>query len=329
MDDCRNAARPSEPPDARSWAQILTRYREPNHARSIVEIAITLGPLVALWVAAWAGYYLGFWWLSLLIAVPAAGFLVRLFMIQDDCGHGAFFSHRAANDWVGRVIGVLRLTPYDFWRRMHAAHHASSGNLDRRGLGDVKTLTVREYLARSLWGRLCYRLYRHPTVMFGIGPASLFVLQQRLPVGMLRSGGWRPWFSTMATNFAIELVVAVLIWCVGVGPFLLVHLPITLIAGSVGVWLFYVQHQFDPTFWARDGESTPPRSGPVWQFALRPAGNSAVVHSEYRHAPYSPPVQPHSLLPPAASTPRPSRAPRGEPCDAAAELHLRAARALG
>jgi fatty acid desaturase len=116
-------------------------------------------------------------------------------------------------------------------------------------LGDVKTLTVREYLARSLWGRLCYRLYRHPIVMFGIGPAYLFVLQQRLPVGMLRTGGWRPWLSTMATNFAIALVVAALVWFVGVGPFLLVHLPITLIAGSVGVWLFYVQHQFDPTFW--------------------------------------------------------------------------------
>ena len=156
-------------------------------------------------------------------------------MIQHDYGHGAFFSHRMANDWVGRVIGVLILTPYDFWRRKHAAHHASSGNLDRRGLGDVKTLTVREYLARS--GRLCYRLYRHPIVMFGIGPAYLFVLQQRLPVGMLRGGGWGPWLSTMATNFAIALVVAVLIWCVGVGPFLLVHLPITLIAGSVGVWL--------------------------------------------------------------------------------------------
>src|SRR6516164_8055769 len=99
LDDCRNAARRAEPPDARRWAQILTRYREPNHARSIVEIAITLGPLVALWVLAWAGYYLGFWWLSLLIAVPAAGFLVRLFMIQHDCGHGAFFSHRMANDW--------------------------------------------------------------------------------------------------------------------------------------------------------------------------------------------------------------------------------------
>jgi acyl-lipid omega-6 desaturase (Delta-12 desaturase) len=221
----------------------------------MLEIVITLAPFAALWALAWLAYYFGFWWLSLLIAVPAAGFLIRLFMIQHDCGHGAFFRYRWANDWVGRVIGVLTLTPYDFWRRTHAVHHANSGNLDRRGLGDVDTLTVGEYLARSLWGRLRYRLYRHPIVMFGIGPAYLFILQQRLPVGMLQ-GGWRPWLSTMATNFAIALVVAVLIWFVGIGPFLLIHLPITLIAGAGGVWLFYVQHQFDPTFWARDSEWT-------------------------------------------------------------------------
>jgi omega-6 fatty acid desaturase (delta-12 desaturase) len=191
----------------------------------------------------------------MLLAVPAAGFLVRLFMIQHDCGHGSFFRNRLANDWVGRVIGVLTLTPYDFWRRTHAVHHASSGNLDRRGLGDINTLTVREYLTLGCWGRLCYRLYRNPIVMFGVGPAYLFVLQQRLPVGLLR-GGWKPWLSTMATNFAIALIVALLMWRIGVGPFLLVHLPVTLVAGSIGVWLFYVQHQFDPAFWAREGEWT-------------------------------------------------------------------------
>jgi acyl-lipid omega-6 desaturase (Delta-12 desaturase) len=250
-----NVAPSATPADARNWIQILARYREPDHARSILEITITLGPLVALWVAAWMAYYLGYWWLSLLIAVPAAGFLVRLFAIQHDCSHGAFFRHRAANDWVGRVIGVLTLTPYDFWRRTHAAHHASAGNLDHRGLGDIHTLTVREYLALSRWGRLCYRLYRHPIVLFVFGPAYLFILQQRLPVGML-CGGWQPWLSTMATNFAVALVVATLIWFVGIGPFLFVHLPITLMAASVGMWLFYVQHQFDTTFWARDHEWT-------------------------------------------------------------------------
>ena len=141
------------PSDARGWTQILARYREPSHARSIVEIAITVGPLVLLWVLMWATLDLGYW-LCLLLAVPAAGFLVRLFMIQHDCGHGAFFRHRLANDWVGRVIGVLTLTPYDFWRRTHAIHHATSGNLDRRGIGDIDTLTVREYLALSPLGRL-------------------------------------------------------------------------------------------------------------------------------------------------------------------------------
>ena len=140
------------------------------------------------------------------------------------------------------------MTPYDFWRRTHAIHHATSGNLDRRGIGDVDTLTVREYLARSRWGRLKYRLYRHPLVMFGIGPAYLFLLQHRLPVGLMR-GGWQPWISTQATNAAIALIAAVLIWLIGVKAFFLVHLPIMLLAAVFGVWLFYVQHQFEDTFW--------------------------------------------------------------------------------
>jgi acyl-lipid omega-6 desaturase (Delta-12 desaturase) len=236
--------------DARAWTDILNRYREPNRARSLLELTITIVPLALLWVLMWATLDLGYW-ISLLLSVPAAGFLVRLFMIQHDCGHGAFFRHRLTNDWVGRVLGVLTLTPYDFWRRMHAIHHASSGNLDRRGIGDIDTLTVREYLALSRWGRLRYRLYRHPVVMFGLGPAYLFILQHRLPVGWLR-GGWQPWLSTMATNAAIAAVIAIVIWFVGVGPFLLVHLPTMLLAASIGVWLFYVQHQFEETFWAEN-----------------------------------------------------------------------------
>ncbi len=236
--------------DARIWAQILARYRKPSRARSTFEIVITVVPLVLLWILMWATLDLGYWF-CLLLAVPAAGFLVRLFMIQHDCGHGAFFHHRLANDWVGRVIGVLTLTPYDFWRRTHAIHHASSGNLDRRGIGDIRTLTVQEYLALSRWGRLRYRLYRHPIVMFGLGPAYLFILRHRLPIGVM-CGGCQPWLSTMATNAAIAALVAIVIWFVGVGPFLLVHLPIAFLAASIGVWLFYVQHQFEGTFWAED-----------------------------------------------------------------------------
>jgi acyl-lipid omega-6 desaturase (Delta-12 desaturase) len=237
--------------EARAWTQKLLRYREPSRARSIVELVISAGPLVALWVLMWLSYSFGFWWLTLLLAVPAAGFLVRLFMIQHDCGHGSFFRHRLANDWIGRILGVFTLTPYDFWRRTHAIHHATSGNLDRRGIGDVDTLTVNEYLALSRWGRLMYRLYRHPAVMFGIGPAYLFILKQRLPFGLMRSG-WQPWLSTMGTNLAVAIIVAGLMWLVGIGPFLLVHGPIMLLAAAIGVWLFYVQHQFEHTVWANN-----------------------------------------------------------------------------
>jgi len=250
MDDTTTSPMSPGAPDARGWMRILARYRAPSLPRSIIELVITAGPLVLLWFLMWATLDLGYW-LCLLLAVPAAGFLVRLFMIQHDCGHGAFFPRRVANDWVGRVLGVLTLTPYDFWRRKHSIHHATSGNLDHRGIGDVGTLTVDEYLTRSCWGRLRYRLYRHPLVMFGLGPAYLFIVEHRLPVDLMR-GGWMPWLSTMATNLAIAALVAGMMWLVGVGPFLRVHLPITLLAASLGVWLFYVQHQFENTKWEYD-----------------------------------------------------------------------------
>jgi acyl-lipid omega-6 desaturase (Delta-12 desaturase) len=238
--------------DPRILREILNCYGEPNHFRSTAELAITVLPLVALWTAAWLTFRLDQSWASLLIAVPAAGFLVRLFMIQHDCGHGAFFSDRRANDWTGRVIGVITLTPYDLWRRTHAVHHATSGHLGRRGMGDVDTLTVREYRERSRWGRLKYRLYRHPLVMFGIAPTYLFFLQQRLPAGLMPAGG-QPWLSARVTNSAIALVVAALVWHVGIKAFLVVHLPIMQLAATVGVWLFYVQHQFEHTTWDGDG----------------------------------------------------------------------------
>jgi acyl-lipid omega-6 desaturase (Delta-12 desaturase) len=212
------------------------------------ELVVTGGAFMLLWLLMWAALGVGYW-LTLLLSVPAAGFLVRLFMIQHDCGHGSFFRRRGANDWIGRAIGTLTLTPYDVWRRSHAAHHAGSGNLERRGIGDIDTLTVREYLAMAKWGRLRYRLYRNPVIMFGLGPAYLFLIQHRLPIGLMRSGS-QPWLSAMGTNAAIALGILCMVWAVGVSSFILVHLPITLLAASIGVWLFYVQHQFEDTFWA-------------------------------------------------------------------------------
>jgi omega-6 fatty acid desaturase (delta-12 desaturase) len=238
--------------------QLLARYRQPSTRRGLVEIAVTLLPLVALWILTWLALDLGYW-LALPVAAVAAGFMVRLFLIQHDCSHDSFFRHRWANTWVGRAIGVLTLTPHDWWRHTHAAHHAYCGNLDRRGMGDIDTLTIAEYRAGSPWQRLRYRLYRHPLVLFGIGPAYLFFLQHRLPVGLMR-GGWRPWLSAMATNLAIGAVAALVIWLIGLKAFLLVHLPIMLLAGSAGVWLFYVQHQFEQTSWSNTGEWNAPVS---------------------------------------------------------------------
>ncbi len=239
-------------PKARNWAKTLSQYREPDALRSIIEIVITLVPFALMWTATLVALEYSYF-LSLLLAIPAAGFLLRLFLIQHDCGHGTFFQNRRVNDWVGRALGVLTLTPYDLWRRSHATHHASSGNLSRRGIGDIETLTLAEYQSLSLWGRLKYRTYRHPFVLFVLGPAHLFLLQHRLPVGFMRDGSM-PWVSTMATNAATAIVIAALVWFVGIKAFLLVQLPITVIAASVGVWLFYVQHQFETTCWDRDPE---------------------------------------------------------------------------
>jgi len=236
--------------DLRALTYSLAGYREPNHGRSVIEILITVLPFISLWLLMWWSLRLGHG-VYLLLTIPTAGFLVRLFMIQHDCGHGSFFRHRVVNDWVGRVIGVLTLTPYDCWRRAHGIHHATSGNLDRRGIGDIDVLTVSEYLTLSRWRRLGYRLYRHPAVLFGIGPVYLFILRHRLPFGLM-GDGWVPWVSTMATNGAIALVVAGMMWWIGIGPFLLVHLPIAVLGGAIGVWLFYVQHQFEHTNWSED-----------------------------------------------------------------------------
>jgi len=241
----------SNPPTA--WNRKLAAYREPSVLRSVTEIAITAAPLLALWLVAWILHRQGFWWAALLLSIPAAGFLVRLFMIQHDCGHGSFFRERQANDWVGRVIGVLTLTPYDYWRRTHAIHHATSGNLDRRSLGAIEMLTVDEYLALSPLRRVGYRLYRNPLVMFGLGPAFTFFLQQRLPVGMMKQG-WRPWLSVLGNTASIVVLFAILIWIFGPAPVLVVNITTMLLAATVGVWLFYIQHQFEGTAWAREGE---------------------------------------------------------------------------
>ncbi len=240
---------------AKEWAQVLARYKNPSHARSVFEIAVTGIPFVALWALAVYSYYYSYW-LSLIFIVPAALFLVRLFAIQHDCGHGTLFRHRAANDWVGRVLGVVTFTPYDTWKREHAAHHSYSGNLSKRGYGDITTLTVEEYQELPWFYRFCYRAYRNPLVLFLIGPSYLFLFRQRIPFGRMHE--IKAWISSMGTNIFIGAMVATLLYTIGTGAFFLVHMPIVVIAGTVGVWLFYVQHQFEGTHWDH-GEAWDPQ----------------------------------------------------------------------
>jgi omega-6 fatty acid desaturase (delta-12 desaturase) len=229
------------------WNALLAPYRKPELWRSMFQLGNTAIPLVILWLTMLWSLEVGYW-LTLLLAVPAALLVVRMFMLQHDCGHAAFFKSLRANNVVGAAIGVLTLVPYAYWRKTHAIHHATSGNLDARSFGDIDTLTVREYLSRSWLKRLMYRLYRHPIVMLLFGPTFQFVIKHRLPLDTPLT--WkREWRSVLWTNLALAAAVCVMWLAVGLDRFLLVQAPITLIAGSIGVYLFYVQHQYEDTYW--------------------------------------------------------------------------------
>jgi omega-6 fatty acid desaturase (delta-12 desaturase) len=235
------------------WRDILAPYQNPSLLRSLLEIALSAGPLALFWTVAWIALANGLWWLAALLTIPAAAFVVRLFMIQHDCSHAAFFKSRAANDWAGRIFGVITLTPFACWRKSHAIHHATSGHLDRRGLGAINTLTIDEYRALSFWRRVGYRLYRHPLILFGLGPVYVFLLEQRLPAGFMREGWW-PWISAMGTNLAAAAFLIAIGLLGGWQGLLLIHLPTMAIAAGIGMWLFFIQHQFEGTYWARRDE---------------------------------------------------------------------------
>lgn len=232
---------------ARDWIRILAKYRQPNALRSSYELAVSAIPFVGLWVlACWVAQYS--YIAAFLISVLNSLFLLRLFCIQHDLGHGSFYDNRTLSDWVGRALGVVTLTPYDVWRRQHSIHHSHSGDLDHRGIGDLMTLTIEEYHQRSPFGRMLYRAYRHPLVMFGLGPSYIYLLANRLPFGLMDQGR-KYWISAMGTNVALLTVLSVIVYFGGWQALFLVFLPSTLIAASIGVWLFYVQHQFEDTEW--------------------------------------------------------------------------------
>ncbi|NNF28416.1 MAG: fatty acid desaturase [Gemmatimonadetes bacterium] len=227
----------------------LAPFSGPDLSRSVTQLVLTAAGFAAFWYGMLRSLEVHYA-LTLLLALPAAGFLVRLFMIQHDCGHGSFFKSRRASTIVGHAIGALTLLPYEYWRRTHAHHHAHSGDLEHRGFGDVETLTVSEYSELPPRGRLAYRIYRNPLVLFGVGALWHFVLKQRLPLNVPRS--WkREWRSIWLTNAMIAAGVFALVATIGWSRFLMVHAPIVALTCGVGVWLFYVQHQFEHTYWEK------------------------------------------------------------------------------
>jgi omega-6 fatty acid desaturase (delta-12 desaturase) len=242
----------SPPPstDLPRWKPIVARYQQPSLGRALWQAFNTLVPYAALWCLMYLSLGVS-WWLTLPLAVVAGAFLVRTFVIFHDCGHGSFFKSAAANHVLGTITGVLTFTPYFHWRWEHAIHHASAGDLDRRGTGDVWTLTVQEYLEASRWKRFAYRLARNPVVLFGLAPLFLFVLQQRVPS---RKAPLRERFSVYWTNLGIGAMAAGMIWAFGLPGWLIIQLTVLMTAGSAGVWLFYVQHQFEGVYWERGDE---------------------------------------------------------------------------
>jgi acyl-lipid omega-6 desaturase (Delta-12 desaturase) len=232
------------------WRDALAPYARAHLGRSLLDLATSVVPYLALVVLMYLALDVSYL-LVLALAIPAAGFQMRTFIVFHDCAHGSFLPSKRANAWVGAVLGLIVYTPFVSWRHSHAVHHATAGDLDRRGTGDVQTLTVAEYRAASWRQRLAYRLFRNPLVMFGLGPTYAMVLQPRM---VPRAARPRIQRSIIATDIVLALLVGALCWLLGWQEFLMVQLPVLLLAGAAGVWLFYVQHQFEDTYWQSAGD---------------------------------------------------------------------------
>ena len=223
----------------------LAPYAESRVGHGIANVLTSVVPYLLLMAAACLALRISVA-LAFALSVLASGFVIRTFIVFHDCAHGSFLPSKRTNAMLGAALGVLVYTPFAVWRREHAVHHATAGDLDRRGVGDVQTLTVAEYLGRPWWGRVGYRLFRNPLVMFGLGPLWVVVLEPRI---VSWSAPRRLRRSTLGTDLALVLVIAGMCWLVGWEGFLIVQLPALLVTGTVGIWLFYVQHQFEDTYW--------------------------------------------------------------------------------
>ncbi|WP_110933976.1 fatty acid desaturase [Paenibacillus bouchesdurhonensis] len=242
-------------------------YEEIDTKSSVRQLVNTLLPLVLLWYCAYLSLSVSYW-LTLPITIIAGGFLVRTFIIFHDCCHQSFFKSRLANEILGTITGVLTLCPYQQWKNTHSIHHATSSNLDKRGVGDMWLLTIEEYTAASAWTKFVYRMYRNPFMMLVIGPIYIFLVAYRFNRKDARK---KEKISTYVTNVALVVLYSLLIWAIGWQAFVLVQLPIFFISGMLGIWLFYVQHQFEHSYFEHDEE---------WEYV-----NAAVEGSSYYKLP--------------------------------------------
>jgi acyl-lipid omega-6 desaturase (Delta-12 desaturase) len=230
-----------------AWSDTLARYQHSSSRRALWQLATTLIPYFLLWYLIYHALGVSLW-LTIPPAILAGAFLMRLFIIFHDCGHGSYFTSRHANDIVGFLTGALTFTPYSHWRWQHAIHHGTAGHLDKRGTGDIWTLTVQEYCESSPWRRLAYRLSRNPLVLFALAPFYLFLIDHRFAS---RNAGTRQRRSVHWMNVVFIATALAMSWIFGLGPYLLIQATIMLVAGATGIWLFYVQHQFEDAYWER------------------------------------------------------------------------------
>jgi acyl-lipid omega-6 desaturase (Delta-12 desaturase) len=258
MQSCDHGEEPSSPGDGRDWSRALSVYEKPDRRLAIWQLLNTVLPYLLAWAGMVWMLRAGLpYWSILPLLFLAAALLVRIFIIFHDCCHGSFFPSRVANAIAGYLTGLLAFTPYEAWRHPHNRHHATTGDLDRRGVGDVWTLTVEEYRAAPWYRRLGYRLFRNPVVLFVVLPTLMFVAAHRVP----RHGSSpREKRSVVLTNLGLLVVVGAAYLTIGLPTYLLIQMPIIAITGSIGVWLFYVQHQYEAVYWSRHAEWDPARA---------------------------------------------------------------------
>ncbi len=230
------------------WDKIISTYGTPSTVKSILQVVNTVVPFVItsylMYLSLEYSYFL-----TLALSVIAGGLVIRFFVIQHDCGHGSFFSKKKANDILGRVLSAITMTPYAQWAKEHNMHHATSGSLDNRGVGDVTTMTVKEYKSSSKIGKIWYRIYRNPFFLFTVGAFAHFIVKQRIP--FYKTKKLSSWISVMSTNiYMIAVVVSLSLW-IGFVPLMKMYIPVVILASSIGTWLFYLQHQYEDTYWEK------------------------------------------------------------------------------